>query len=269
MTKESLSSNLSRAEEFTWAYNTAKSDMERDEIDRQAHSEGFTLSNGDYVDSAKNKDTNTVVDSPSVQMGPFPLDNDVKQTLEKETKWNNMINGESTMSFRWCDPNSKLCIYGDTEEEVKKNVDWARENNYISNDEGTIESQVGHHKWSSLLGYLNRRTSYSSYKTGGLVDYTGPAWVDGTPQKPEAFLSAQDTERIGQAAQLLANLPILNSTSNASNAVSSNIGDTSIEIHINVENISDDYDVDQMIERVKQDIVDVSKPTGTSVILTK
>lgn len=111
--------------------------------------------------------------------------------------------------------------------------------------------------------------AYKKYAEGGLVNYTGPAWVDGTPQKPESFLSAEDTARIGAAAKLLADLPIFNTTSNAENAVSTNIGDTSIEIHINVENISDDYDVDQMIERVKQDIVDVAKPIGASVILNK
>lgn len=111
--------------------------------------------------------------------------------------------------------------------------------------------------------------AYKKYAAGGLVDYTGPAWVDGAPNKPEAFLNPEDTKRIGAAAKLLADLPIFNKTSNAENAVSTNIGDTSIEIHINVESISDDYDVDQMIERVKQDIVDVAKPIGTSVILNK
>ena len=111
--------------------------------------------------------------------------------------------------------------------------------------------------------------AYKKYATGGLVDYTGPAWVDGTPNQPESFLNPQDTARIGAAAELLANLPIFNSTSSADNAVSTNIGDTSIEIHINIDNISDDYDVDQMVERIKQDIVDVSKPIGTSVILNK
>lgn len=111
--------------------------------------------------------------------------------------------------------------------------------------------------------------TYFAFKKGGLVDYTGPAWVDGTPQKPESFLNSEDTARIGAAAKLLADLPIFNKTSNAENAVATNIGDTSIEIHINVESISDDYDVDQMIERVKHDIVDVAKPIGTSVILNK
>lgn len=34
------------------------------------------------------------------------------------------------------------------------------------------------------------------YKHGGIVDYTGPAWVDGTKSRPEAFLSAEDTQMI-------------------------------------------------------------------------
>lgn len=38
---------------------------------------------------------------------------------------------------------------------------------------------------SSLVAY--------QYKAGGLVDYTGPAWVDGTKAKPESFLNADDT----------------------------------------------------------------------------
>ena len=108
-----------------------------------------------------------------------------------------------------------------------------------------------------------------AFERGGLVNYTGPAWVDGTKSKPEAFLNTEDTERIGNAAKILADIPLLNSTSLSEKAISSNIGDTTIEIHINVESIESDYDVDQMIERVKNDIIDVSKPVGTSVILKK
>lgn len=122
---------------------------------------------------------------------------------------------------------------------------------------------------------LNKKVSLSflkaeyGYLNGGLVDYTGPAWVDGTPSKPEAFLNSEDTKRIGEAAKLLSNLPILNSTSSASTPLSTNIGDTSIEIHINVESISSDYDVDRLAERIKSDIVDASKPVGSPVILKR
>lgn len=115
----------------------------------------------------------------------------------------------------------------------------------------------------------NAEGGYLKFATGGIVDYTGPAWVDGTPSKPEAFLSAEDTERIGNAAKLLSTIQILNTQNNNTPPISSNIGDTSIEIHINVENISSDYDVDRLADRVKQDIISAANPIGTSVILNK
>lgn len=34
---------------------------------------------------------------------------------------------------------------------------------------------------------------YSAFKNGGLADYTGVAWLDGTPNKPEMVLNASDT----------------------------------------------------------------------------
>lgn len=105
------------------------------------------------------------------------------------------------------------------------------------------------------------------FAKGGMVNYTGPAWVDGTPSRPEAFLSAEDTERIGNAAKLLANIPLLNT--NTGTPMSSNVGDTSIEIHINVDSLGSDYDVDRLAERVKQDIVSAARPTGTPIILRK
>lgn len=111
--------------------------------------------------------------------------------------------------------------------------------------------------------YLTKK----KYAQGGLVDYTGPAWVDGTKSKPEAFLSSEDTERIGAAAKLLATIPQL--MHNNTNTTSSNIGDTSIEIHINVESLGNDYDVDRLAERIKQDIVNISKPIGSPILLNK
>jgi hypothetical protein len=33
-----------------------------------------------------------------------------------------------------------------------------------------------------------------AYETGGLADYTGPAWLDGTKSHPELVLNARDTE---------------------------------------------------------------------------
>jgi hypothetical protein len=108
------------------------------------------------------------------------------------------------------------------------------------------------------------------FKTGGLVDYTGPAWVDGTKKKPEAFLNAEDTQRIGEAAELLSNLELLSNDNVSKQEISNtNVGDTTIEIHINIENVASDYDVDQAVERVKEDIVKAAQYAGSNVILKK
>lgn len=108
------------------------------------------------------------------------------------------------------------------------------------------------------------------FAQGGMVDFTGPAWVDGTKSRPEAFLNADDTKRIGEAAKLLSDLPLLDNPRTQTNEISNtNVGDTTFEIHINVENISSDYDVDQAVERVKQDIADAAQYAGSNVILKK
>ena len=112
----------------------------------------------------------------------------------------------------------------------------------------------------------NRDLNAKKFASGGLVNYTGPAWVDGSQNRPEAFLSAEDTERIGNAAKLLSNIPLLNPTSNISNSNNS-IGDTNIEINLNIDNISSDVDIEEMLNRVKDEIVNIARPIGTNVIL--
>lgn len=141
----------------------------------------------------------------------------------------------------------------------------------LSIEGGSVSKQSSKY---GLVGYLgtfedyNKMYNYKKYATGGLVPYTGLAHVDGTPSRPEAFLSAEDTERFLTAAELFAMSPLLNSSS-AQNMSASSVGDTSIEININVENIADDYDVDRLIQRVEDDIVETAKPIGTQVILNK
>ena len=53
------------------------------------------------------------------------------------------------------------------------------------------------------------------YRSGGIVDYTGPAWVDGSKSRPEAFLSAYQTEQIGALAKSLDPSTINNATTNS------------------------------------------------------
>lgn len=88
-----------------------------------------------------------------------------------------------------------------------------------------------------------------AYKTGGLADYTGPAWLDGTPSKPELVLNAADTKNF------LALKDVLSRAIHSSNSVSNSYGDATYEININVDHLNNDYDVDRVAERVKKIIV--------------
>lgn len=54
--------------------------------------------------------------------------------------------------------------------------------------------KVRHHSLSSGITGWFKKSDVKAYKTGGLVDYTGLAQLDGTPRKPELVLDAKDTE---------------------------------------------------------------------------
>lgn len=87
------------------------------------------------------------------------------------------------------------------------------------------------------------------YKTGGLADYTGPAWLDGTPSKPELVLNATDTRNFLALRDVLSSA--MKSTSTVSNSYG---GDVMYDINIHVDKIEKDYDVDRVVDKVKKEI---------------
>ena len=95
----------------------------------------------------------------------------------------------------------------------------------------------------------NATSGAKKYATGGLVNYTGPAWVDGTPGKPEAFLNANQTAMI---AAFTANLAKMVSGKFPSSNIEAG---SNCEINIDIGSIGADYDIDQAINKVKQEIV--------------
>lgn len=91
------------------------------------------------------------------------------------------------------------------------------------------------------------------YSTGGLNTSTGPAWLDGTTSKPEYVLNARDTQVYLTLTNLLNKL-LSNSTSISDGSTSG--GDNYFNIDINVDEIGSDYDVDQLLDRIKTQIVE-------------
>ena len=83
------------------------------------------------------------------------------------------------------------------------------------------------------------------YKTGGLADFTGPAWLDGTPSKPEYILNSAQTERFFSLIDVLESFNKDDGTKHSS-------GDNYFDIKINVEKIEDDYDVERMADKIRR-----------------
>lgn len=88
--------------------------------------------------------------------------------------------------------------------------DKSGENQYFSKDpiytvldEKSGYLKVRHHKLSSGVTGWFKKSDVKAYKTGGLVDYTGLAQVDGTPGKPELMLNAEDTKNFLELRDLL------------------------------------------------------------------
>lgn len=164
------------------------------------------------------------------------------------------------------------------ESDIIKQIKAARTNSLISqlsamNLNGVWDKKNKKFIWtnsfSSAQSYINNkplseRGGLVAFAKGGLVNYTGPAWVDGTPAQPEAFLSAEDTRNIAHFTDVLSSL--YNSFGQFNPAVSTS-SETTINVTVNVDGVSSDYDVDRAVERVKQSIIDAANQTGSTVIL--
>ena len=102
-----------------------------------------------------------------------------------------------------------------------------------------------------------QESQYARYASGGLVDYTGPAWVDGSPMKPEAFLDADDTALIrsflDEAKVVRYRSSISNIDSNSFGSNAQNIGE--LVINITEAQFKDDADFDEVAHRVGEKFV--------------
>ena len=86
------------------------------------------------------------------------------------------------------------------------------------------------------------------YKTGGLADFTGPAWLDGTKSKPEYILNAEQTKSFFTLVDILSSLD--NHKPKNENTVA-----TTIDVDINIETVKEEADVDMLADKVQKAIV--------------
>ena len=123
---------------------------------------------------------------------------------------------------------------------VKDDGDWIQAAWYKNPDDPT--------------GWFKKKdVKLAAYEHGGMADFTGPAWLDGTKSKPEYVLNADQTRAFFTLVD------VLQSLQSGTSKPSENSGDSSFDIDINVESIGSDYDVDQLAERVKNLINDTAR----------
>lgn len=90
------------------------------------------------------------------------------------------------------------------------------------------------------------------YATGGMADYTGPAWLDGTKSNPERILSPYQTKLFDEMIKVLQRIdtisvpgvPAYGETGKANSAY--NVGD----IIVNVDRLESDADYEEMAEKI-------------------
>ena len=126
--------------------------------------------------------------------------------------------------------------------------------NGISGYSGTPAQNV------QLLNLL-KQGKLKKYVSGGIADFTGPAWLDGSKSRPELILNARDTQNFIALKDILASLMNRNDDGKAQST-----GDNYFDIHINVDEMGSDYDVDQLINRIKQRIYEDSSYRNVNTI---
>lgn len=101
--------------------------------------------------------------------------------------------------------------------------------------------------------YKTAKNSIRAYKLGGLADYTGPAWVDGSPQDPERILTPYQTklfESMVRALETISTIPI-STMPNMSGLQSTGANPVSVgDIIVNVDNLDTDDDYETLAEKV-------------------
>jgi hypothetical protein len=90
-----------------------------------------------------------------------------------------------------------------------------------------------------------------AWATGGIVNHTGLGWLDGTPKEPEYVLNARQTDAFLKLADVLPSM-----MGPGGNTTTTSFGSNYFNVSVNVDQISSDYDVDRMVDRIKDKLYD-------------
>jgi hypothetical protein len=106
--------------------------------------------------------------------------------------------------------------------------------------------------------------SMTQYAKGGLANFTGPAWLDGTPGKPERVLSPEQTMLFEDLVASLHNIKVqtpridFNALPNLKTGGTGGVGGmgdvTFGDIILNVERLDRDQDMELLVDRFEEEM---------------
>ena len=134
---------------------------------------------------------------------------------------------------------------GSSKDKAKENA----KNNYKENASFAGKTQFEREEMLATLEEDSKKAQIvKKFKTGGLADFTGPAWLDGTKSKPEYVLNAEQTKSFFTLVDILSSLD--NHKPKNENTVA-----TTIDVDINIETVKEEADVDMLADKVQKAIV--------------
>ena len=180
------------------------------------------------VGSKINKNFNELVKAAGIAGKTYKLKSGTTASLGSANIHYNGVKNKKDGVYVWNPSTGKISFREYDKDKFKK---WAK------------DTKTGR-EYQAVL----HKKKVKGYATGGLANFTGPAWLDGTPSKPELVLNAADTQNFIALKDVL---------SRAINSIDSsdNYGNVMYEININVDKIEKDYDVDRVVDKVKKEIV--------------
>lgn len=220
------------------------------------HQSGKTLSKGEWENQTGQTANTGEVDLVEVSQSTLDSVNDIKKILEENLKrqkadsiTQGMQNGKYGNYYLGGSPylTDLKSIYG-TKDQVMNYLKTTglndEEYNYLFN----LWDLTFNKKKKTSSGHQTSAGGVTSerYATGGLNTTTGPAWLDGTKTAPEYVLNAEQTRAF---------LSLVDSLTSYS-ATSTPLGNNYYNVQIEVDQLANDYDVEQLMNKMKRVIAD-------------
>ena len=121
-----------------------------------------------------------------------------------------------------------------------------------------------------------KKPIHKKYAQGGDIDYTGPAWVDGTKNKPEHIFNFEQMQTlrahlldgidttsraVAGLSNIINSLPNVNTYNNISNN-DSGVTIEHLEFHMEVQELSDNYSAREAAQATMDEIVRIARKSG-------